>query len=513
MKLFSTISSKFIVIIVLSITITVFVGFFTLSSILEKSVAKGFREEMRAVLLQAESTTDHMSNLGQSGAFDFEHKLKEDLERVGVANYRQSLLYKTVPVVSAWDSVRKAIKDTKIQFRIVRDNARNSENTPKNDYERQILSKLETSRDEEFFEVNRKNGVIAYARPVILSQSCMSCHGDPSMSPTGDGKDILGFRMEGWKPGERRGIYLLTAPISEIDEPTRQGFFTALLWTTPVAVGILFVALSFVGRINKDLNKTIHSLGESSTQLTDASVQISEASATLAEGASEQAASLEETSASLEEISSMTKRNAENAQNARELSRSAREAAELGASNVQEMSQAMADIQAASANISKIIKTIDEIAFQTNILALNAAVEAARAGEAGMGFAVVADEVRALAQRSAQAARETAERIEDSIRKSINGVTISEKVSKNLEDIVQRIRNVDELVAEIAAASREQSQGIEQVNTAVNQMDKVIQKNAAHSQEFAAAASQLQQQSAMLKEAISGLRKMTSGQG
>jgi len=222
-------------------------------------------------------------------------------------------------------------------------------------------------------------------------------------------------------------------------------------------------------------------------------------------------ASLEETSASLEEIASMTKRNAENAISAKDLSADTRKAAEIGSSNMDEMNRAMADIQASSSNISKIIKTIDEIAFQTNILALNAAVEAARAGEAGMGFAVVADEVRNLAQRSAQAAKETADKIEDSIAKSVNGVAISGKVTESLNQIVTKARQVDELVAEIATASREQSQGLDQINTAVTQMDKVTQSNAAAAEESASASEELTAQAATLRELVAELQKLVSG--
>jgi methyl-accepting chemotaxis protein len=239
--------------------------------------------------------------------------------------------------------------------------------------------------------------------------------------------------------------------------------------------------------------------------------QVSGASQTLAEGASEQAASLEETSASLEEMASMTRRNAENAQSAKDLATQTRGAADAGASDMREMSEAMDAIKTSSDNIAKIIKTIDEIAFQTNILALNAAVEAARAGEAGMGFAVVADEVRNLAQRSAQAAKETAEKIEDSISKSGIGVGLSAKVAERLQEIVQKTRQVDELVAEIATASREQSQGIDQVNTAVTQMDKVTQSNAAAAEESASASEELNAQALTLKGAVSELLAMVGG--
>ena len=283
---------------------------------------------------------------------------------------------------------------------------------------------------------------------------------------------------------------------------------------TAMIVGVVTALLLgyFITRsLVKILSGTAESLSEGSDQVASASGQISSASQSLAEGASEQAASLEETSASLEEIASMTKRNAENALSAKDLSSETRQAAETGSANMQEMNHAMADIQSASGNIAKIIKTIDEIAFQTNILALNAAVEAARAGEAGAGFAVVADEVRNLAQRSAQAAKETAEKIEDSIAKSASGVAISGKVTESLTQIVTKARQVDELVAEIATASREQSQGIDQVNMAVTQMDKVTQTNAAAAEESASASEELTAQAATLRELVADLQKLVTG--
>jgi methyl-accepting chemotaxis protein len=176
------------------------------------------------------------------------------------------------------------------------------------------------------------------------------------------------------------------------------------------------------------------------------------------------------------------------------------------------MHRAMDAIKHSSGDISKIIKTIDEIAFQTNILALNAAVEAARAGEAGAGFAVVADEVRSLAQRSATAAKETAAKIEDSIAKSEHGATVSTKVAAALTVIVEKARRVDTLVAEIANASHEQSQGITQINSAIGQMDKVTQSNAGNAEETASAAVELNTQSTTLRESVTELRRLVGGQ-
>jgi methyl-accepting chemotaxis protein len=212
-------------------------------------------------------------------------------------------------------------------------------------------------------------------------------------------------------------------------------------------------------------------------------------------------------------MAGMTRRNAENAQSAKQLANQTRQAADLGGGDMKEMQAAMNAIQESSGEVSKIIKTIDEIAFQTNLLALNAAVEAARAGEAGLGFAVVANEVRSLAQRSVEAARETAKRISDSTSRSEQGVRISEKVARNFEEITEKARRVDTLIADIAQASQEQSQGIEQVTRAVTEMDTVTQANAATAQQTSAAAAELDAQTVGLRNVISELEAMVHGVG
>lgn len=285
-----------------------------------------------------------------------------------------------------------------------------------------------------------------------------------------------------------------------------------------LGIGLAFivgigVALVITFGTNKKLKRVAEALNDGASQVTAAAGQVSSSGQSLAEGASEQAASIEETSSSLEEMSSMTKGNAEHSQKANELGKLARNAAEKGVQDMQNMTVAMNGLKAASDDIAKIIKTIDEIAFQTNILALNAAVEAARAGEAGMGFAVVAEEVRSLAQRSAQAAKETSEKIQGTIEKTTQGVEISHKVETALAEIVTRVREVDQLVAEVASASSEQSQGISQINTAVTQMDKVTQSNAASAEESAAAAEELNAQAETMKGYVNELLVLVDGSG
>ena len=270
-------------------------------------------------------------------------------------------------------------------------------------------------------------------------------------------------------------------------------------------------AITITRSITKPIKRVADAISAGAEQTTSAAAQVSAASQSLAEGASEQAASLEETSSSLEEMSSMTKRNASTANQVKELGSQARVAGDTGVQDMTAMVAAMDDIKHSSDDIAKIIKTIDEIAFQTNILALNAAVEAARAGEAGMGFAVVAEEVRSLAQRCAQAAKETAGKIEDAVQKSARGAEISAKVARSLEEIVTKARKVDEMAGEVAAASQEQSQGIAQVNTAVTQMDKVTQSNAASAEESASAAEEMSAQAEALKEAVAELLRLVDG--
>jgi methyl-accepting chemotaxis protein len=279
-----------------------------------------------------------------------------------------------------------------------------------------------------------------------------------------------------------------------------------------ILIGFL-LSLFNVKSVVRVLSGISTSLRESSDQLVSAAGQVSSSSQTLAEGSSQQAASLEETSSSLEEMASMTRRNSESAEKARELSEDTRRAADSGTTDMKAMSAAMEAIKSSSSDIAKIIKTIDEIAFQTNILALNAAVEAARAGEAGMGFAVVADEVRNLAQRSAQAAKETATKIEGAIAKTEQGVQISAKVAQVLDEIVNKVRQVNQLVTEVSAASKEQTQGIDQVNTAVGQMDRVTQSNAASAEETASASEELNAQALSLKDAVAQLLALAGSTG
>ena len=265
-----------------------------------------------------------------------------------------------------------------------------------------------------------------------------------------------------------------------------------------------------INTLVQNLDNSISQVSDAVNQVSSASGQISQGAQSLAEGANEQASSLEEVSSSLEEMSSMTKQNAGNSNQAKSLAADARSAANEGDASMKKMAEAIREIKVSADNTAKIIKTIDDIAFQTNLLALNAAVEAARAGDAGKGFAVVAGEVRNLAMRSAEAAKNTADMIEESVKSADSGVAITEEVAKSLGQIVTGIGKVGDLIAEIASASNEQALGIEQVNKAIAQMNQVTQQNAANSEESASAAEELSSQAGELENMVSEF-KLSAG--
>ena len=305
---------------------------------------------------------------------------------------------------------------------------------------------------------------------------------------------------------DRQNRDLAAASAASASRSARNSWVTVALMLIALAVGAgVFLTVRHVSRALKDL---AHRMSQSAENVSGAASMVSSSSHSLAEGASEQAASLQETSASTEEIASITRKNAEHALQVAGLMQKSAEGADGVNTSLDRMVEQMREIGNSSNKIARIIKVIDEIAFQTNILALNAAVEAARAGEAGLGFAVVADEVRNLAQRCAQAARDTAGLIEDSIATSRDGNARLDQMADSVRSMTESATRVKSLVDEVNLGSQEQARGMEQISRVVLQMEQVTQKTAASAEEGAAAGTELNDHANGLRKLVHEMRTM-----
>lgn len=321
-------------------------------------------------------------------------------------------------------------------------------------------------------------------------------------------------KYSGFSPVKINGWSVVTAvPSSEVLQAVYSTRNIMLLGVILFAIIAVVIAFFTARAIANPIQGAVEKLNAGSAQIASASEQVSTASQSLAEGASEQAAAIEEMSSSMEEMSSMTRQNADNSNTAKSLTAEARTIVGKVNQQIENMSNAIGEITRTSEETGKIIKTIDEIAFQTNLLALNAAVEAARAGEAGAGFAVVADEVRNLAIRAAEAAKNTSSLIENTIMVIRRGHELTEATREGFKENVEIAMKVGNLIDEIAAASSEQAQGIEQINKAIQEMEKVVQQNAANAEESASASEELNSQAMSMRDIVGELVTVVGANG
>ena len=462
-----------------------------------------------AIISRLESARQFVGTQGM-----FEPLLKETVARFPdgkISEEAKQRLLLTVPIISSIKIGANNAEAEHYKFRVAAENPRNKDNAP-TEIERRFLKEFETQPEKKQIEYfDKSSNSLWVMRPIRISEAdgCLACHGRPETSPWGNGKDVFGLDMENWKDGQIHGMFKIISDLAPLDKTVSAANRRIAYWCLGIMAICLILALFFVGRPVQIFVDTISSsvtrLSDVSDSVFAASSQIAKSSQALAQGATEQSAALEETSAAMEEISSLSQQNADNSKNAAELSGQVKQVATRGTSAMEEMSSVIGEIKNSADETQHIVSAINEIAFQTNLLALNAAVEAARAGEAGKGFAVVAEEVRNLALRSAESARETAEKIQRSVEYAGKGVEVSQNVSSLLAEVRKSTEKTYGLVQEIAAASSEQSIGANEVNKALTELDTVTQANAASAEESAAASAELKSQVDALNHSVGEL--------
>ncbi|MCS6971051.1 MAG: methyl-accepting chemotaxis protein [Planctomycetota bacterium] len=494
------ISTRIVVTAVVAVAITAVGGVLTSYLTLRQRQIDETQARMRSILMQAEAVRERFDALHAAEAFNVE-RMRGDLERKSL---RETELYRTIPVVAAWDSIRPVAEAAGYRFATPSAPGVPARNPDNAYHERWQAVFAAFRRGEDYAAV--VGDEIVYARPVRLTASCLVCHGDPATSRSGDGKDPLGQPMENMRVGDLKGAFVLMRDI-DYSEANAAGRRIVL-----VSGGILAVVLAGVWlitrRINRQLGAVVSDLTACSQQTAQAAQQLAQGALTLADGTSKNAAALEQTSASLESMNTLVQRSAQHAHETARLAGDGCTGSERASAAMRELAEAMAAIKAHADQTSKIVKTIDEIAFQTNLLALNAAVEAARAGEAGKGFAVVAEEVRGLAGRASEAARSTSELLARAVQAAERGVSISDQVVGIVDGNAAAIRDISRLAGEVAGSAREIANGIEQVTKAVREMERVTQANAAAAEQHSAVSEELSAQNQALEQAIRQLEAL-----
>ncbi|MBL9147984.1 MAG: methyl-accepting chemotaxis protein [Phycisphaerae bacterium] len=516
------------------------------------SAEKSMFEKAAALTAVADEAKANASAMHANGSIDSQSLLalaKADIEKG--AKYTDTKFFATVPVVVGWTAAMNAAKKEGIDFAIVAFNARNKEHLPQaGSFREEMLRDLETQvaagGNRQLARIDHDGNAYHYMRSIVLEESCLACHGAPGgpQDPDKDGKDCLGFPMEGWKVGQMHGAYEVILPLAPMEASVTSFITRGIGWSIPI---MALVLLGFAYLLNRSVKRPIasmiakiHTISEGdlrervdenavgelgqmsvwfnklldrleltfvqfrdgSGQIDAGSGQVSATSQSLASSSTEQASSLERINESLSALSSRTTKAADGAKSAAALTESSRVSAVDCHGQMQQMAEAMGEVKRSSDAVAKVLKVIDEIAFQTNLLALNAAVEAARAGEGGKGFAVVAEEVRNLARRSAEAARETASMVEQSTERAERAVDLSEQVATSLSKIVESAKTVDELVRGIAESNESQAREVVAISHSVEELDKATQQNAASAEELAAAAEETSSQAGTFRDRI-----------
>lgn len=501
--------NRILVTIFASCTICTVAAIFVARARMEEQGEHDLELKSRAILSRLEVGGKYVADMGTLDGVIAETKVKYPDGKIS-EDQRLKIL-RSVPIYAAFKLGEEGAAEEHYQFRIFSDTPRNTNNKA-TDAEQAFLNRFKSDPNlKEISYTDPKGEYISVIRPVRLTQNCLTCHGNPSNSPWGNGKDILGIPMENMPVGHLKGAFAIRSSLAPVHAETDKATTEIVIYS----VIFMFLALGFGFAVVRGpigtLQSTASKLTDAGSEVSTASAQISSVSQTLSANATEAASSLEETVASIEELSSMVNKNADDAKAASGISGECQGSAQRGESEIKLLMNSMTEIHQSSAKIKDIIDVIDDIAFQTNLLALNAAVEAARAGEQGKGFAVVAEAVRSLAQRSASAAKDISTLIQDSVQKVESGNKIAQNSEKVLSEIVSAVKKVVDYNSNIASASQEQATGISQISKAMTQIDQATQQNASASEEAAASAEQMSIQSATLAELVRNLQAVISG--
>ncbi len=490
---------------------------------------------MKSILLAAESNRTMVAGMNREGDFD-RHSLLAGVKKA--QDIRSSRFYGTIPVVAAWQLVETIAKKEGYEFRIPTHQPRNPKNAP-NGQEEKILTALSGGKQEEYFEIDEANNEMVFALPVVLGAECMSCHGDPGPANK-DGKDVLGFRMEGWKPGEMHGAFVLRSKMDKVDEQVRAGIFQGVTWITPIAIligfgaflatrgirGPLKEAVSVLqsiaaGDLTKDLKCTSNDeigdmadavrtmtsslramigeissgvtvlsassaeLSANSTQVSESSRQVSDRAHSVAAAVEQMnsnvvsvAAGMEQTTANLTSVASSTEQMTSTIGEIATISEKARRITKDANKQAVHITEQMNGLGHAAREIGKVTEVITEISAQTNLLALNATIEAARAGAAGKGFAVVANEIKQLAQQTATATEDIRNRINDVQGAATNGISEIGQISKVIHEVSEIVSSIAVAIEEQAAVTRDIATNISQASTGVGDANERVAQTA-----------------------------------
>ncbi|HYA16086.1 MAG TPA: methyl-accepting chemotaxis protein [Bryobacteraceae bacterium] len=498
--------SKMVTISLGSTLVTILGGLLVERAVLREQGIEGVRDNMRAAVLGGEGVEKSFAEMHGLGIFD-DARLTAG---VGGSDYRLAKMYRTIPIVAASNAIREVAGRQDYEFHLLARHPRNAAHALQPEEER-ILRQMETKELAEYFEAGKGNEAV-YARPILVTQDCLVCHGDPSNSRTKNGRDMFGLPMEGWKAGERRGMFVLKAKLDKVDAAVMAGLGQSFVWLLALGIGIGIAMWVLLSAISRRVVRLVDSMAEDSGLVRIAAGQIVASSQSVTAGVTKRAATLEETAVASELVTSMTRKNTESVRAVAEEVRQVGLAIEEGNIALMDMTVSMDEIRSSGDKVVQILRVIDEIAFQTNMLALNAAVEAARAGDAGTGFAVVADEVRRLAGRCTAAARDTAELIETSIETSSAGGARLGQVTEVIRTITDAAARAMTLADEVTRDSEEQAARIGQVSRALVEINQVTGDTAVSSEETSEAREQLTARSSAMERTAEDLLLLIEGQ-